>query len=115
MPPESEDYLVLTPTMSRFLQIMLWIEIQVTAPAESAEAISAMLRDTGCKGIAEEGDEPRTLTGYLAISDDIEDRVEALEDRLESLTEFGLSAPTEFRVKYADDTDWATEWRKYFK
>jgi len=94
---------------------MLWIEIQVEAPAESCEAISDMLREAGAKGIAEEGDDPKTLTGYLGITDDIEQRVDALEDRLESLPEFGLSAPTNFHIKYADDTDWATEWRKYFK
>jgi ribosomal protein L11 methyltransferase len=94
---------------------MRWAEILIEIPAESSEATTAILLDAGCPGTAETGDDPRVIRAFLPVLDDLEPRLEAIEDRLAELPAFGLSAPLEMTLKYADEADWANEWRKHFK
>lgn len=118
---------------------MRWAEIIIEIPAESAEAVTEMLLEAGCQGVAEsvlastvasrqpEPDEwidsrlstldlrQVVLTGFLPVSDDLQPTIDRLENRLAQLPDFGLSAPTDFTLKHAEDTDWAHEWRKHFK
>jgi ribosomal protein L11 methyltransferase len=94
---------------------MRWAEIIVEAPADSSEAITALLFEIGCHGVAERGSENRSITGFLPVSDQLSSFLDPLEARLRQLPEFGLSAPTDITLKYVEDTDWANEWKKYFK
>jgi len=117
---------------------MRWAEIIIKIPDESAEAVTEMLLAAGCQGVAErrvesEGGsrepkedewvsrlstlDPRLVlvTGFLPVSDALQPTLERLEDRLAQLPDFGLSAPTDFTLRYAEETDWANEWRKHFK
>jgi len=92
-----------------------WIELRVEVPAESAEAVGAILRDAGCLGTAELGRDPATVVGHLPASDRVQGAIERIEDRLAELPACGLSAPLGFSAAFAEDTDWATEWRKHFR
>jgi ribosomal protein L11 methyltransferase len=94
---------------------MRWAEIIIEVPSESAEAVIALLMDAGCHGVAERGSDPRSIVGYLPASDTFTAALDDLEDKLARLSEFGLSAPTDITLKYADEADWANEWKKYFK
>jgi ribosomal protein L11 methyltransferase len=53
--------------------------------------------------------------GYLPASDTFTAALDDLEDKLARLPGFGLSAPTDITLKYAEEADWANEWKKYFK
>lgn len=118
---------------------MRWAEILIEIPTESAEAVAEMLREAGCRGVAESAPAPTadsrqpepdewidsrlstfdsrrvTLIGYLPVSDDLQPTIDRLEERLAQLPDFGLSAPTDFTLKYAEDADWANEWKRHFK
>src|SRR6185437_2714068 len=87
-----------------------WTEVHVEVPAESAEAVTAALLEAGCHGVSERGGATRQLVGFLPVSPALEETIEALEDRLARLPEFGLSAPTEFAVQDVEEADWANEW-----
>lgn len=94
---------------------MRWAEIIIEVPAESAEATTAILLDAGCPGTAETGTTRRIIRSYLPVLDNLQPTIEAIEDRLAELPSFGLSAPLDMTLKYADEADWANEWRKHFK
>jgi ribosomal protein L11 methyltransferase len=94
---------------------MRWAEITVEIPAESSEAVTALLLGTGCPGVAEAGNESRLLTGYLPVSDDLQPVLDALQSRLQRLPDFGLPAPVSITLRYVDDADWANEWKKHFQ
>lgn len=94
---------------------MQWAEIVIETPAESAEAVTALLLEIGCQGVAETGGDPRTLTGFLPDAEDLLPRLDDLDDRLARLTDYGLSAPLNISYRHVEDTDWANEWRRHFK
>src|SRR3569832_917561 len=94
---------------------MRWAEIIIEAPADSSEAITALLFEMGCHGVAERGNENRSISGFLPVSDQLSSFLDPMEARLGQLPEFGLSAPTDITLKYVEDTDCANEWKKYFK
>lgn len=94
---------------------MRWAEIIIEIPAESSEATTAILLEAGCPGIAETGDDVRTIRAFLPVLDDLQPKIDAIEDRLIELPNYGLSAPLDMTLKYAEEADWANEWRKHFK
>ena len=94
---------------------MTWTEVTIEIPSESSEAVTAALMDVGCQGVAETGDSLRRIIGYLPPSNNLDEILDSLENKLETLPEFGLSAPTGFTVGQADDRDWENEWKKHFK
>jgi ribosomal protein L11 methyltransferase len=94
---------------------MRWAEIIVEVPSESAEAVIGLFLEAGCHGVAERGSNPREIVGYLPASDTFTAALDDLEDKLARLPGFGLSAPTDITLKYAEEADWANEWKKYFK
>src|SRR5262249_31456118 len=89
--------------------------IDVVVPAESAEAVSALLLEAGSPGISESGEDTRTFTGFLPVTEDLIPAYEALEDKLARLPDAGLSAPLECTLSYAGDEDWADAWKKHWK
>lgn len=94
---------------------MRWAEIVVETPAESAEAVTALLLEAGCSGVAEAGAEARLLTGYLPLSDDLQPALDTLQSRLQRLPDYGLPAPVGITLRYVDDVDWANAWKKHFQ
>src|SRR5438270_11750997 len=94
---------------------MRWAEISVESPAESAEAVTGFLLEAGCQGVAERGADARVLTGFLPITGGLQAVLDELDGRLRRLPEFGLPAAAGITLRYAEDADWANEWKKYFK
>ncbi len=118
---------------------MRWAEILVEVQAESCEAVTAILLEIGCKGVAQKLEpiaangqwpvaEPHVpaarmpkphevtlLTGYLPVSDELGPAVDIARERLSRLAEYGLSAPESVTLRTVEDADWATEWKKHFK
>jgi ribosomal protein L11 methyltransferase len=94
---------------------MQWVEILIEIPAESAEAVTALLLEFGSQGVAEIGGDPRILTGFLPESDDLLARLDDLDDRLARLTDYGLSAPLNLSYRHVEDADWANEWKRHFR
>jgi ribosomal protein L11 methyltransferase len=94
---------------------MPWSELCVISPAESVEAVTAILLEIGCTGVAEQGVEPRRVTGFLAEEDTSGAIASDLTERLARLPEFGLPGITSVEVRPVQEADWANEWRKYFR
>lgn len=93
---------------------MSWIELCVTTPPDSVEAVTGILLDLGCHGVAETGSDPRNITGFLPEGDPVTLTVQ-LEHRLARLPEFGLPAVHTVTARPVEETDWANEWRRYFR
>ncbi len=118
----------------------MWYEVQVKTTTEAVEAVSNFLVDIGAQGVVIEdpndaiyqegfeGDwdlfdkdemefsyEGALLKGYL-VGTNLEEKINSLRQRISLLSEFGLD-PGEGEVTYAEvkDSDWANEWKKYFK
>ncbi len=69
----------------------------------------------GCHGVAEHGSAIRTIVGFLPVTDQLPAILDDLESRFQSMPEYGLPAVAGLTLKYSQDTDWANEWKKYFK
>ncbi len=94
---------------------MRWAQISVKTPADSAEAVSAMLFESGSPGVSESGDSTRTIIGFLPVSDQLMITYERLEDRMAARPEFGLPTPIDCTLTYRGDEEWADAWKKHWK
>lgn len=101
---------------------MRWAEISVDAECGSAEAVTNILMDEGCGGTVMEHSSARPfensvlVKGYLPVDDTLEKRLESIRRRVALLPDFGLQVESDgITVKWVEDDDWATAWRKYFK
>lgn len=119
---------------------MAWFELKVKTTSEATEAISNILIELGCEGVAvEDPNDPIFGEGYegdwdyfdkdemtfeyegALIKTYIEDTVmdeliKNLESRIAQLTEFGLDyGPGTIETTEIFESDWANEWKKYYK
>jgi ribosomal protein L11 methyltransferase len=95
---------------------MRWAEMTVECPPDSVEAVCYAYIEAGCGGVMMTGDDPVKVQGSLPVTDELMGRMEALRAHLERLPEFGLPGLRDgMTVRYAEDEDWATAWKKYFK
>lgn len=101
---------------------MRWAEIAVEATCASADAVSEILMHEGCGGTvvscssASAFGDATTVRAYLPVNDSLEDHLDAIRDRVRALTAFGLEAGSgDIAVRWVEDDDWATAWRKYFR
>jgi len=101
---------------------MRWAEISVDVECGSAEAVTNILMDEGCGGTVTEHSFARPfensvlVKGYLPVDDTLEKRLESIRRRVALLPDFGLQVESDgITVKWVEDDDWATAWRKYFK
>lgn len=121
---------------------MQWTAIIVETTSEVVEAVSYLLTDAGANGIQVEdaadyahlkpgkygpyGEivDPESLkhrqsgaaiTGYFPPNQFGPELIDEIKTRVAKLNEFGLN-PGSFKVTFApvDETDWATEWQKYY-
>lgn len=121
---------------------MQWTAIVVETTSEVVETVSYLLTDAGAKGIQVEdaadyahlkpgkygpyGEivDPESLkhrqsgaaiTGYFPPNQFGPELIDEIKTRVAKLNEFGLN-PGSFKVTFApvDETDWATEWQKYY-
>ena len=95
---------------------MRWAEMTVECPSDSVEAVCYAYIEAGCGGVMMTGSDPVKVQGSLPVTDELTGRIEALRAHLERLPEFGLPALCDgMTVRYAEDEDWATAWKQYFK
>lgn len=121
---------------------MQWTAIVVETTSEVVEAVSYLLTEAGANGIQVEdaadyaqlkpgkygpyGEivDPESLkhrqsgaaiTGYFPPNQFGPELIDEIKTRVAKLNEFGLN-PGSFKVTFApvDETDWATEWQKYY-
>lgn len=102
---------------------MRWAEIIIEATAESAEAAENILIEEGCGGTATSrssnssmGTFGPNVMGYLPVDDRLEDCLNKIRTRVRQLPEFGLKLKSEeITVKFVEDEEWGTAWKKFFK
>lgn len=101
---------------------MRWVEITVNATDESAEAVSNILIEEGCGGTAtsslvkSEKQTKNDIMGYLPVDDRLEDRLQNIRERVKALPDLELSLVSdEITLKWVQDEEWASAWKKFFK
>jgi len=118
---------------------MKWTELSVQTTNESVDAVSVILEDAGSDGVKiEDADDYKNLragkfgeildlediphiengalvTGYYVSSSDIKALVSKIESQVLALKKFGLN-PGSGKViqKPLEETEWQTEWEKYY-
>lgn len=101
---------------------MRWVEVSLQATPASVDAASNILIEEGCGGTVIGPTPPSAdtdstaVTGYLPVDDRLEGRLEAIRARISDLAKYGLSVVSdEITVKWVQDEEWATAWKKHFK
>ena len=105
-----------------------WLKIELFAPEELNDALTNFLTEIGAQGTFQESPEPQktgvfpvsppleTLKAFLPSDVNLEQRLSALQNYLDSLAELfpELEKPC-FRTEVIHDPDWSETWKKYFK
>jgi ribosomal protein L11 methyltransferase len=95
---------------------MRWAEITVISAPEASEAVSYAFVEAGCGGVMMRGDDPVTIQASLPVTDELSGKLAHLRDHFARLPEFGLPPLIKgVTIRYAEDEDWATAWKQYFK
>jgi ribosomal protein L11 methyltransferase len=95
---------------------MRWAEITVRCAPEATEAVSYAFVEAGCGGVMMRGDDPVIVQASLPVADELSGKLADLKAHFARLPEFGLPALIEgLTLRYAEDEDWATAWKQYFK
>jgi ribosomal protein L11 methyltransferase len=95
---------------------MRWAEITVLCAPEATEAVSYAFVEAGCGGVMMRGNDPVAVQASLPVTDELSGKLTYLRDHFARLPEFGLPALIEgVTIRYAEDEDWATAWKQYFK
>ncbi len=120
---------------------MAWYELKIKTTSEATEAISNILIELGCEGVAvEDPNDPIFGDGYegdwdyfdkeemvfeypegALIKTYVEDvnmamLIETIRVRIEELTDFGIDYGLgEIETVEVFESDWANEWKKYYK
>ncbi len=103
---------------------MRWVEVEIKATAGSVDAASNVLVEAGCSGAvvdpglssASEQPQPIRVMGYLPVDDRLEERLCDIRSRIARFPEHGLALESEdIAVKWVEDQEWATAWKKHFK
>ena len=94
---------------------MRWAEIAVETTKEAQEAVSELMIESGCGGLAIEGEAPVVIKCYLPVDDRLEQRLLNIKNGVQELPKFGLDiGGGEVTVKYAEDQEWAEAWKRFF-
>ncbi|MBE3591677.1 MAG: 50S ribosomal protein L11 methyltransferase [Thermoanaerobacter sp.] len=118
---------------------MKWIEVQVTTSQEAEEAVSNIMHELGAGGVViknpndvkllaqsdnwdyfdpslfEEGGNIKVFAYFPIVSDTI-DKINILKDRILELKSFGIDIGNfDLKVSEVDESDWATNWKQYYK
>jgi ribosomal protein L11 methyltransferase len=101
---------------------MRWAEIAVETTCASADAVSEILMQQGCGGTviscssASAFEDATTVRAYLPVNDSLEGSLDTIRERVRALPTLGLETGSgDIAVRWVEDDDWATAWRKYFK
>src|SRR5579862_58179 len=95
---------------------MRWAEITVACDPQVTDAVSYAFIQAGCGGVMLRGESPVYVQGSLPVTDELTPRLDGLRRHLDRFEEFGLPPLLDgITLRYAEDEDWATAWKKYFK
>lgn len=94
---------------------MRWAEISIETTSDAEDAVSNIMMETGCRGVAIQGGAPVVVTCYLPVDDRLEKTLLEVRARLKALPGFGLEiGKGEVSVRYAADDDWSEAWKQFF-
>jgi ribosomal protein L11 methyltransferase len=94
---------------------MRWAEIQVDTTAQAQEAVANLMMESGCGGVAIQGEAPIAVTCYLPVDDRLEQKLIQMRDSINSLPSYGIeTGGGEVTIRYAEDQDWAEAWKSFF-
>jgi ribosomal protein L11 methyltransferase len=93
-----------------------FIEISALVHPDAVEGVTEILLSLGAKGAAEEGTEAqRRVTAYFPEDDRTQERVAAVERRLEDLRAAGVEVGVGFvAVRVVEEVEWGDLWRVHF-
>lgn len=95
---------------------MRWAEIQVTTTPQAQDAVSNVMIESGCGGVATEGDAPVVVNCFLPVNGELEDRLLRIQTKIKELPAFGLDlGPGQITVKYTKEEDWAEAWKRFYR
>lgn len=95
---------------------MRWAEMTVTCAPQAADAVSYAFIQAGCGGVMLRGTDPVSVQGSLPVTDELTPRLAGLQSHLDRFEEFGLPPLCDrITLRFAEDEDWASAWKKYFK
>lgn len=101
---------------------MRWVEMSIEATDASMDAVANILTEEGAGGavfgptIQSADAKPTRVTGYLPVDDRLEARLDSIRTRVSSLPALGLPLESDdVTVKWVEDEEWATAWKKHFK
>lgn len=101
---------------------MRWVEISIQATPTSVDAASNVLVEAGSGGtvlgatLASADAQSTRVTGYLPVDDRLECRLTTIRSRIAEFADYGLPLESEdVTVKFVEDEEWATAWKKHFK
>lgn len=118
---------------------MKWIEIQVKTTTEASEIVTNLLYESGAEGLVIEdpniifelekkpgdyidGDvnnydfEGILIKAYIQKSNDLVDKIDLLKQNIKNISNYDIDyGPGEVLISEVEDSDWAEEWKKYYK
>lgn len=96
-----------------------WTEIKIVTNSEAVEPVSGIFYGLGVKGVAiedENGGELSAVKGYFSQTNNIEEIVKYINQKLSEIKEFGIdTGNAKVLAKNVYEKDWANEWEKYYK
>lgn len=96
-----------------------WTEIKIVTNSEAVEPVSGIFYGLGVKGVAiedENGGELSAVKGYFSQTNNIEEIVKYINQKLSEIKEFGIDiGNAKVLTKNVYEKDWANEWEKYYK
>lgn len=94
---------------------MRWADIAVATTSQAQDAVSNLMIENGCGGVAIQGEAPVVVNCFLPVNDQIEQRLLRIQTRIKELSTFGLDVgPGEISIKYAEEKDWAEAWKQFY-
>jgi len=119
---------------------MKWAEIRIHTSAEATEAVANIFHEAGANGVVIEDaavmqqpwperfgetfqldpkdypEEGVIVKAYLPENPSLPEKIRTIREKVNALAQHGLSlGPNQFSVETVDETDWANEWKKYYK
>lgn len=96
-----------------------WTEIKIVTKSEAVEPVSGIFYGLGVKGVAiedEKSGELSAVKGYFSQTNNIEEIVKYINQKLSEIKEFGIdTGNAKVLTKNVYEKDWANEWEKYYK
>ncbi len=94
---------------------MRWADIEITTTPQAQDAVSNIMIEHGCGGVAIQGEAPVVVRCYLPVDDQLEERLLLIRNRIKELPGLGIDVDEgEITVTYADEQDWAEAWKEFY-